>query len=172
MLPAYVANMAPVFAAKILGKWGAFPIDFGKTLGGKRICGDHKTIRGFVCGLLAAWGILFLQRYLMNSSGFFFQLSIIQYEAVNLWLFGFLFGFGALFGDAVKSFFKRRVGVPPGERWIPWDQLDFIFGALLFVSFVYIPQIHIILIILLFSPILHILTNQIGYLLKIKNTKW
>ncbi len=37
-------------------------------------------------------------------------------------------------GDAVKSFFKRRAGVPPGGRWIPADEIDFIIGAMLLGS--------------------------------------
>jgi hypothetical protein len=32
--------------------------------------------------------------------------------------------------DSVKSFVKRRVGIAPGAPWIPFDQLDFVIGAL------------------------------------------
>ena len=46
ILPAYVANAAPV----ILG--GKTPIDLGQQLGDKkRIFGKSKTIRGFVAGV-------------------------------------------------------------------------------------------------------------------------
>ena len=40
--------------------------------------------------------------------------------------------FGALFGDIIESFFKRRIGKNRGENWIPFDQLDFIVGVLIF----------------------------------------
>jgi len=40
--------------------------------------------------------------------------------------------FGALIGDIVESFFKRRIGKVRGQDWIPFDQLDFILGALFF----------------------------------------
>jgi hypothetical protein len=47
-LPAGLANAAPVFANKIPGsEWLAVPIDGGKHFRGKRITGNHKTIRGF-----------------------------------------------------------------------------------------------------------------------------
>ena len=42
--------------------------------------------------------------------------------------------FGALCGDIIESFFKRRVGKNRGENWIIFDQLDFILGAV-FLSF-------------------------------------
>jgi CDP-diglyceride synthetase len=42
-------------------------------------------------------------------------------------------------GDAVKSFFKRRLGITPGKSWFPFDQLDFVLGAILFVSIIKFP---------------------------------
>jgi CDP-2,3-bis-(O-geranylgeranyl)-sn-glycerol synthase len=43
-------------------------------------------------------------------------------------------GFGALFADAVESFFKRRAGIGPGKTWVPFDQIDYIIGGLVFVA--------------------------------------
>jgi CDP-2,3-bis-(O-geranylgeranyl)-sn-glycerol synthase len=42
-------------------------------------------------------------------------------------------GLGTAVGDAVKSFFKRRVGIAPGASWPVFDQIDFLLGAYLFV---------------------------------------
>jgi hypothetical protein len=47
---------------------------------------------------------------------------------------GLRFGFGAVAGDAAKSFFKRRLAIAPGSPWIPFDQLDFAVGALVLVG--------------------------------------
>lgn len=44
-------------------------------------------------------------------------------------------------GDAVKSFFKRRVGIAPGASWPVFDQLDFFAGAFLFVAAVHVPPV-------------------------------
>lgn len=53
-LPAYVANMAPVFVAKLIPGWNS-PIDGGRIgKDGHRILGDGKTWRGFAGGALMA----------------------------------------------------------------------------------------------------------------------
>jgi len=46
---------------------------------------------------------------------------------------GFLQGFGAMFGDIVKSAIKRSwlARIPAGQPWQPWDQVDFVLGTLL-----------------------------------------
>lgn len=172
MLPAYIANMAPVFVQKLgILKFLARPVDGGRTFRGRPIFGAHKTWRGFFVGVIAAIAIVWLQSFLY-SVPVFQKISLINYFNESPWFLGFLFGFGALFGDAVKSFFKRRVNLAPGKPWIPFDQLDFVLGAMVFVAPVYLPSWPAIIVILLFSPVLHILTNNIGYLLKIKNTRW
>jgi CDP-2,3-bis-(O-geranylgeranyl)-sn-glycerol synthase len=83
-----------------------------------------------------------------------------------------LLGFGALAGDSIKSFFKRRVGVKPGKRWFPFDQIDFVIGALAFASIVYFPGWKNALIILLISLAGHVLVNHSAYYLKIRGEKW
>ena len=59
-------------------------------------------------------------------------LFILDHMAdIFAWFFiGLLLGSGALIGDAVKSFFKRKEGIKPGNRFIPWDQLDYSIGSL------------------------------------------
>ena len=43
--PAGLANAAPVFANKIpRSDWLAVPLDFGKSLRGRRIFGDRKSV--------------------------------------------------------------------------------------------------------------------------------
>ncbi|MFA5128657.1 MAG: CDP-2,3-bis-(O-geranylgeranyl)-sn-glycerol synthase [Patescibacteria group bacterium] len=172
MLPAYIANMAPVFAKKLgVLKFFSKPIDGGRTFRGKPIFGTHKTWRGFVVGVVAAIAIVWLQ-YFLYSIPIFQKISLLDYLKINPWLFGFLMGFGALFGDLVKSFFKRRVNFAPGTPWFPFDQIDFVLGVLIFVAPVYFPSSLVLLIILIVSPILHIATNNIGFFLRIKDTRW
>ncbi len=53
-LPVYVANMSPVFTAKLAPKW-SHPIDGGRMhRDGKRLLGDGKTWRGLLLGGVAA----------------------------------------------------------------------------------------------------------------------
>src|SRR6185312_2869782 len=118
-LPAGIANMMPVFAAKIFPKWNQ-PLDFGKSFGKKRIFGDHKTVRGIVVGILSGILIAILQYILYNNTTLVGSFVSFDYMQGNPIVFGFLLSFGALLGDSIKSFFKRRVGVASGKTWFPF----------------------------------------------------
>lgn len=158
MLPAYAANMAPVFAKKLLGARWSTPIN-------ERALGAHKTYRGFVAGILAAIAVVSVQRYWQDF-------ALLPYAQLNVWVYGFLFGCGALAGDAVKSYFKRRRAIAPGQPWLPWDQVDFSIGTLMALAPIYLPPLPHIVCILVLSPILSWCANRIGFMLRIKETKW
>ena len=163
MLPAYAANTAPVFTKHILKSWKA-PLDFGMKFRGKRIFGEHKTWKGLLFGAAAGVLVAFLQSMVDTN------LAIIDYSN---WLFaGFLLGFGALFGDAVKSFFKRRLDIPPGESWIPFDQIDYSLGAIVFVSPWFFPGFLNSIIIIIISFLLHVLFTYSGFRLGLRERKW
>lgn len=172
LLPAAFANMAPVMFKNSL-KWLEIPIDLGKTWNGKPIFGPHKTVRGFVMGITLAIIVSFIQAWLSRyplMQGF----SLVDFGQGYGFaaLFGALVGFGALFGDLVKSSIKRRCGIDAGKPFIPFDEIDFAMGALLFSAIV-VPlswQIAIMSISLAF--IFHILTNHLAFYLKIRNEKW
>jgi CDP-2,3-bis-(O-geranylgeranyl)-sn-glycerol synthase len=170
ILPAGLANMMPVFARKI--NFLNFPVDFGKTFRGKPIFGQSKTFRGFFFGIIVAILLVFVQSVLYDRYEWFKQISVVPYDQYNFVLLGFLMGFGALFGDLVKSFFKRRVGVEPGAKFVPWDQIDFIVGFLIFTSAVFRPPLAVAIFLLLVMPFFHIGINFLGYYLGINDTKW
>jgi CDP-2,3-bis-(O-geranylgeranyl)-sn-glycerol synthase len=83
-------------------------------------------------------------------------------------LIGFLLSLGALLGDLVKSFFKRRLKVARGKSLPIADQLDFVIGALLLVSIVQVPSLATIIIVLILTPLIHLGANTIAYWLKLK----
>ncbi len=61
-LPAYFANMTPPLVKNLqIFDFLAKPVDFGKSIKGKRIFGDHKTWRGVICALAVGAGIALLQ---------------------------------------------------------------------------------------------------------------
>jgi len=117
----------------------AGPIDGGRTWRGRRVLGDHKTWRGLVVGVLAGALTFALQQAIFRA-GWLQALALLDYDACSP-LPGALLGFGALLGDAVKSFFKRGLGIAPGGTWIPFDQLDFLVGAWLCVLPVVTPPL-------------------------------
>jgi len=87
-------------------------------------------------------------------------------------LHGFLLSFGALIGDLIGSFIKRRLDLQRGQPAPVLDQSDFVIGALIFSFVEYIPPIEIILILLVLTPMIHLLANMIGYKLKLKREPW
>ena len=153
LITAGVANMAPPLVVKLFPTWNT-PLDFGKSFRGIRIFGDHKTWRGLILGtLISGLGWLIYSLLIKKSSNYFL---------------GFQLGFGALFGDAIKSFFKRRIGVKSGQSWFPFDQIDWILGSSLMV----INQISFsnFLLFLILGLGLHLLVKTLGYFFKINST--
>jgi CDP-2,3-bis-(O-geranylgeranyl)-sn-glycerol synthase len=137
-LPAYVANVCPVLVRGIVPSLAA-PLDAGRSWRGKRIFGDHKTWRGLVFGVLGGLVVYELQRRLF-AADLLRAFALVDYDRLGP-LPGLLLGLGALVGDAVKSFFKRRVDIAPGASWLGFDQLDFFVGAYLFVAPVVVPPL-------------------------------
>ena len=161
--PAYAANMAPPVAAKARLPGGT-PIS-------ARLFGTHKTWRGVYSAYCAALLTLILQRFL-EAQGLLDGLRILSYHNLSLPLLAVAFGIGAIAGDAVKSFVKRRLGHPPGRPWPPFDQIDFVLGALiLLVPFVAIPLPHL-LVILILTPLLSVITNIVSFWFGFKNVWW
>jgi len=171
-LPAYIANMCPVIFAKFgLMKRLAKPIDAGKQLNGQPLFGANKTWRGFAAGVIGGLVISGLQAVAFRTNPFFHDLSLFDYRPVWIY-FGFLAGAGAIIGDLIKSFFKRRVSIKAGDSWPIFDQLDFIIGFFIFTSLIFRPGWMIFTIVCLLTLILHPLTNIIGYLLGWKKVWW
>ncbi len=168
-LPAAVANSIPVVAKRY--NWLVFlekPLDMGKRLGGKRIFGDHKTWRGLILGVLAGMLTAVLQQQVTLNSPTISTLSLIEWEQHSPLVIGVLMGFGALFGDAAKSFLKRRLGIKPGDTFIFFDQVDYILGALLFLSLkVPLSNLPVITIILTWAG-LHLLSTVLAWKVGIK----
>jgi CDP-2,3-bis-(O-geranylgeranyl)-sn-glycerol synthase len=166
-LPAYLANMSPVLVRRRFNAL-AIPIDGGQTLRGKRILGDHKTWRGLLAGIVAGALTFELQR-LAYEAGVARGLALIDYSAHPL-LPGLLMGLGTGVGDAVKSFFKRRIDIEPGASWPVFDQLDFFLGAYLFVSLLYAPPLLPALACLPVIFLGNLAFNAAGYRLGFKGT--
>ncbi|MCS7140229.1 MAG: CDP-2,3-bis-(O-geranylgeranyl)-sn-glycerol synthase [Candidatus Nezhaarchaeota archaeon] len=148
VLPAYIANATPLVLAKFIPK--RRPMDLGKYwIDGKRILGDNKSIEGFIAGVFAG----LVTGFLLHTP-----------------LKGFLMGLGAMVGDALGSFIKRRLNIKQGESAPILDQFSFILVALLFSSSAgYIPRVEQLIIILIATPILHVSSNYVAYLLKMKS---
>lgn len=171
-LPAGFANGAPVVANNIPKiKDFSSPMDFNKTYRGIRIFGDHKTFRGLISGVFTAVVVILMQMLLFNSFQSIQELvdGRVDYASVSTVVMGAALGLGALTGDAVKSFFKRQIGIKPGKSWFPFDQTDFIVGGLIFtvpfVSFSLLTYATIFIVMALLHPVI----NLSGWLLHLKD---
>lgn len=169
-LPAFVANSVPVYAKRF--NWFLRldrPIDGGATFNGKRVFGDHKTTRGFVVGIIFSVAVGVLQFVLYRYSDFFKEISLIDYGNLIISItFAVFQGFGALFGDAAKSFLKRRAGIAPGKAWVGPDQIDYVLGGLLFSLPFLKLDYRVVITLLLLGPVLHIISNILMKLLGIR----
>lgn len=159
-LPAGIANLSPVIATRLplLKNWKA-PLDMGKTINGQRVLGANKTWRGLLFGALMA----------AITAGMIYQYGEYQQSLLAAVLVGALMGFGALLGDAIESFFKRRRGVKPGDAWFPFDQTDYIIGGLLLVAPFTDISLKLAVTVFLLYFLLHVVTSYIGYLVGLKD---
>lgn len=170
MLPAAIANGAPILSARfpLLEKWDA-RLDFGKTFHGRPLLGSHKTWRGIVSGMVCATLALWVQQLLVRHTGWADVFSgPVDYPSLPTLLLGPLFGLGALGGDAIESFFKRRRGTRDGGTWVPFDQLDYIVGAVL-VSlpfFILTFRQYVLVFVIWFA--MHFLSTYVGWRVGLK----
>ena len=165
MMPAYIANSVAVDVSGIpfLKKYST-PMDFGRSLQGKRIFGDGKTWRGFLSGVVA--GLLFgalqqglMVKYSWNLPGMGITLA-------------FLLSLGTMVGDLAASFIKRRMGFERGKSLPLLDQLDFVFGAF-YLAWLVIPvNLSFFIASLTITIPLHYFGNFVAWLIKLKKFPW
>ncbi len=166
IIPAYAANgFAPLFKGKI-------PIDGGRRLrDGRRIFGDGKTVKGFLGACLVAIIVSLIQMLIFPYIPW--EISPVTMRIVYMTpVLGFLLGFGALVGDMAGSFVKRRMDVGRGEPAPLLDQIDFLIGAFFFTFLIVDIKAEWIIILLIITPLFHLIANGIGYLFKIKNVPY
>ena len=153
ILPAYMANSTPV----IFG--GGTPMDFGRNAwDGRRCLGDGKTWRGFIAGL--AFGTLagIAEASLLGDNSFI--------------LLGFLLSYGALVGDLMGSFLKRRMGMERGHPTFIIDQLPFLIFALVLAAPVRFPGWAESAFLAVLTYFLHVSTNLLANRLGLKRVPW
>jgi CDP-2,3-bis-(O-geranylgeranyl)-sn-glycerol synthase len=174
----FIPALIPNSAAVIFG--GGAPIDFGRSWKGKRILGDGKTWEGFIGGVGS--GILVGSVQLLIA---------FPYDPVGFFGFGpwpscigviFTLSLGALLGDMVGAFIKRRMGLQRGAKAIGLDQYDFVAGAML-LTLLFFPNWFLdtyvrgwswvaLVVIIILVPVIHRLVNIIGYRRGLKKEPW
>ncbi|WP_439027732.1 CDP-2,3-bis-(O-geranylgeranyl)-sn-glycerol synthase [Haloarchaeobius sp. DT45] len=168
MLPAYVPNNVAVLVG------GGPPIDGGRTWKGRRLLGDGKSWRGTfggtLAGMLLALGLSTIADPVSDVVG----VTLPTFPVVV----AFTLSFGAMLGDIVASFLKRRTGRERGASFPGLDQLDFVVGALALTAiadpawFGDVFTLPVLGVVLVITPLLHLSTNGIAYVLHLKEEPW
>lgn len=104
LLLLWVANGAPVLAARLLRQRGALPLDGGlRFVDGRPLLGPSKTVRGILVSLAAT---ALAAPLLGLTAGL-----------------GFVFAAASMGGDLFSSFIKRRLGITSSGQAIGLDQV-------------------------------------------------
>ncbi len=161
IMPAFAANgLAPLAR-------GRYPIDFNRTFGGKPILGKGKTWEGLFLGTIVGMFIASLMGALYYFLPFGISAVPLYIVPMNMAI-GLFLGFGAVFGDAIGSFVKRRIGIKRGRPAPILDQIDFMLGGLLLLSFIYPVKISWVILLVIITPIFHLIANTMAYFIGIK----
>ena len=158
LIPLYITNST----ALLFG--GKRPLDCNRKLLGAPVFGKGKTLEGTLSGL--AFGLL---------SVFLLAHFLPEYTAwlhPNYLLFGSLLCFGAVAGDLMGSFIKRRSGIQRGGRVFLLDQLDFVIGGIALTYWLAAPKPEEAALIVVITLFAHCLSNYIAYRLKMKSVPW
>ena len=198
--PAYISNASMVITG------GGRPIDGGKLFrDGRRILGDHKTMKGLkgplYIGIPLSF-IIFLLFFILWQpiEDIIFQASAeglyILYNDINIFQYYFIGGetplnflvlliriilasYGAVIGDLVGSFLKRRFDIKSGAPFWIVDQLDFALIAIFFVSIpgfisplFILPDIYIFIFLIILTPAVSLIANTVAYLVGLKSVPY
>ena len=168
MLPAYIPNNVAV----LLG--GGPPIDRGREWRGARLLGDGKTWRGTIGGIFAGIGVAIILNATNGPASTALGVNLPEFTGAIM----LAFPVGALLGDIIASFLKRRTGRERGSAFPLVDQLDFVVVALVLGAIAdpgwmdAIFTLQLLAVVLILTPILHVTTNGIAYVLGLKNEPW
>jgi CDP-archaeol synthase len=133
-----------VWLGSSLARRIAWPIDGGVMWRGRRLFGEHKTLRGFVVmvpATAAAFGLLGV----MCASAGGGPLDVWALTTGGFVVLGAWAGLGFMLGELPNSFVKRRLAIPPGQGapgvisgpvFALIDRLDSAAGLLLALSVV------------------------------------
>ncbi len=192
MLPQPIASLAaviwvllPAFSANALATVprGAGPaMDFGRSWpwDGRRVLGTSKTWSGFlvgsilgiVVGLVEAWLILLAPPNLAVVPTF--APSVVAAIPVVA-----VIAVGAMIGDAIGSFIKRRMNRPSGSRVWLLDQFPFVLVPIA-LGFALYPSLFLatfangeaIIWLVLLTILLHLGFNWVGFKAGLKKVPW
>jgi CDP-2,3-bis-(O-geranylgeranyl)-sn-glycerol synthase len=200
--PAYLANAGMVFTGGGKPIDGGKVLKDGRRLFGDHKTWSGLLKGPLYVGILCGSGLLLLFLALWQFIGPAFQLAInynlytiydnliyMEYYFVGgplplgsllLFIRIVISSYSAGIGDLVGSFLKRRFDIKSGAPFWIVDQLDFALITILFISvpaiiapsLFWTPDIHIFMFIMIITPSISILGNNVAWLAGVKEVPW
>ena len=115
-LPAALVPLGLYLLWIVFGQSSVLPLDLRGRVGQWRLVGDSRGLWGMPAALL---------------------LGALCAASQGRGMDALILSLGADFGCVVNSFIKRRLGIPRGSAFRPWDHIDFVLGASAFYHWQY-----------------------------------
>lgn len=180
MLPVILGGVFNMLFVKInVLAFLKFPVDCGKSLNGKRIFGDSKTLLGFIGMMLGTaitaviWGA-FLKYMGLEHYNLIYK-NYPNTVCFNL-LSGAAFGFAYMIFELPNSFIKRRFDIdattrgrfPANMVTFVYDQIDSMIGVMLVLAIFAGLRFPQYILAVLLGGITHVAVNMILILFKVR----
>jgi CDP-2,3-bis-(O-geranylgeranyl)-sn-glycerol synthase len=157
-------------------------MDFGAVSkrDGRRVLGSSKTWSGFLVGGFGGMFIAMVEAALILAAPPDWKLvPTLAPSLVAALPVAAILSFGAMAGDALGSFVKRRLGRESGSRAVLLDQLPFVLVPIV-LGLVFYPGVFVpvfgnawgVFWLLVLTLGLHTLFNWIGYKAGLKKVPW
>jgi CDP-archaeol synthase len=146
-LPVVLAGATHIFVIRrdLWPGLARVPLDGGATFRGRRVLGDHKTVRGAV--VMAGVTVAFAGAQAALAACWP-AAQALAFDHETHWLpWGLLLGIGYVVGELPNSFVKRQLDIRPGAAapgllaplfWLA-DQLDSLVGVLCLMALAWVP---------------------------------
>ena len=175
-LPVLAAGLVHVAVIKThtLPRLARLPLDGGLRVRGRRVLGDHKTVRGAV--VMISCTALFALLLSWVPASMKARLSVAPFQLAHAALWGLLLGTGYILGELPNSFIKRQLGIAPGAAARGWqskvfwvaDQIDSVAGIFLLLWLVWTPDAMFVAFVFALALLLHPLVAALMVLLGLK----
>lgn len=170
-LPAALANIGANMGSFIpIFKDIKIPIDFGKSLYGERIVGEHKVFGSLIFGIVLGSLVGFLKYMFLDQ--YMKQYLLLDLNMAENMALYFLMSVFALLGDIIKSVFKRLLRIAPHKAWIPFDEIDHSVASLSVASIFFPIPLGVIITTVTLYFFLHVASNIVGYKLNLKKVPY
>lgn len=159
LLPLYFANSSAVLFG------GKTPLDLNaKARDGRRLLGRGKTFKGTAGGIfIGSLAAVIITNLAPEQTALVFE---------NYVLFGFIVSIGAMAGDIIASFLKRRANIESGKQVFLLDQLDFLIGGIIFGSIFFVPTVWQLIVMIAITLLAHRFFNWIAFKTQLKEVPW